>query len=412
MGDCFISRRGLTYTPPSNKNFFGYDINLSEPNPQLRVYYPSEVNNYEYLPAKMEYATGVFDYGSWSNIAGNTFMPRPCMLNYDGTVAYYLDPNNYTKKEDGTPSDVANVNFPGNAMMEWGKLFTKRWETPDGIYHFRVCDIQLDNDYECWCNYDINNNQIPNFYTPIYFGSFDGTRLRSISGQGNMVNQTRQVEIARAQANGADYYTETFGDRLLIQDLLTLMAKSTDGQNAYGKGVCGGGSAIGQGTMNTKGLFWGANNQTSGVKVFGMENWWGNIWRAVAGWIYTSGIQKVKITRGVKDGSSAIDYNLTGDGYQSIPSSTLSGTSGSYISATLSTDFGRLPVRVNGSGSTYEPDALWFPAVSNAVNYVVVGHDTTQQYQPGPFCGYLSLSATAAGAANNGAALSCKPSAN
>lgn len=46
-------------------------------------------------------------------------MPRPCMLKSDGTVDYYLDPDDYTKKEDGeTPSDIANVNYNGNAMME------------------------------------------------------------------------------------------------------------------------------------------------------------------------------------------------------------------------------------------------------------------------------------------------------
>lgn len=41
-----------------------------------------------------------FSYGDWQNAF---FMPRPCMLKYDGTVDYYLDPNNYEiKAEEST----------------------------------------------------------------------------------------------------------------------------------------------------------------------------------------------------------------------------------------------------------------------------------------------------------------------
>jgi hypothetical protein len=37
----------------------------------------------------------VFGYGDWKDAF---FMPRPCMLRYDGTVDYYLDPNDYSRK--------------------------------------------------------------------------------------------------------------------------------------------------------------------------------------------------------------------------------------------------------------------------------------------------------------------------
>ena len=41
--------------------------------------------------------------------------------------------------------------------------------------------------------------------------------------------------------------------------------------------------------MNTKGMFWGASDKTSGVKVFGMENPLGNVWRRTAGLICNAG---------------------------------------------------------------------------------------------------------------------------
>ena len=37
-----------------------------------------------------------FNYGSWEDAF---FMPRPCMLKLDGTVDYYLNPNDYSLKE-------------------------------------------------------------------------------------------------------------------------------------------------------------------------------------------------------------------------------------------------------------------------------------------------------------------------
>jgi hypothetical protein len=49
-----------------------------------------------------------FNYGSWKNAF---FMPRPCMLKFDGTVDYYLNPNDYSKKEDGTASDITNFEY-------------------------------------------------------------------------------------------------------------------------------------------------------------------------------------------------------------------------------------------------------------------------------------------------------------
>ena len=388
---------------------FGYDLTVATSDCAARVVYPSGVDNSAYAPVAMNFTTGVFNYGGWSNTAGNNFMPKPCMLNYNGTVAYYLNPNDYTKKVDGTASDVANTAFGGNAMMEWPKIYTKR-EYVNGVYKFRCCDIKLDSSYDCWSNYDKNNNEINHFYTPIYFGSNGNSRLRSISGQSNYVNDIAATEIHYATVNGDGWYTEVLADRLLIQDLLVLMAKSTDTQTAYGTGRVAGSntSAIGQGTMNTNGLFWGSSDQTSGVKVFGMENWWGNLWRRTAGWICANGTQKVKLTQGTHDGSSATDYKLDGTGYLALSGATPAGTSsGGYISA-MKNDlpFGRIPVTVSGSSSTYEADGLGFN--NGQVNYALVGGSWASMLIAGAFSTLMDFKVDSI-STSSGVALSCKP---
>ena len=387
---------------------FGYDLDTSDSNPATRVTYPSDVDNAAYAAAKMNFSTGVFNYGNWPSTPGEAFMPRPCMLTYAGIVDQYLNPNDYTKKVDGSTSDVANTSFGGNAMMEWPKIYTKR-ELVDDVYKFRCCDIPLGDDWECWTNYDKNNKEIDHFYTPIYYGSLVSNRLRSISGQANLVSKTASDEITYAKANGADaWYIEVLADRLLICDLLTMMAKSTDHQVSYGYGRCkdGNTSAIGQGTMNTKGLFWGEDDQTSGVKVFGMENWWGNLWRRTAGYINANGTQKVKITRGTKDGSVATDYNTDGTNYLSISGATPAGTSGGYINTMKTMPYGRLPVTANGSGTTYEADGLWFNNGQN--NYALFGGSWRYALLCGGFCVGLDRAASYS-YADVGAALSCKP---
>ena len=95
---------------------YGFHVNGNESNPAAMVTYLKDAVGM--TPAKMNYTADCFDYGSWQDAF---FMPRPCMLKYDGTVDYYLDPDDYSKKEDGTASDVANTSYGGNAMMEWGQ---------------------------------------------------------------------------------------------------------------------------------------------------------------------------------------------------------------------------------------------------------------------------------------------------
>lgn len=394
-------------TPKKRDYLFGYDLVKATSSPTGRVTYPSDVDNADFTPAAMNFTSGVFNYGGWAFEPGEKFMPRPCMLTYAGVVDQYLNPDDYTKKVDGSSSDVANTSFGGNAMMEWPKIYTKRWEE-NGVYHFRCSDTPQDDDWDCWCNYDRNNNQIDHFYTPIYFGSLVSSKLRSISGASNSVSTTAANEITYAKANGDDWYTEVLADRLLLQDLLVMMARSTECQTAFGYGRCtsSNSSAIAPGTMNTKGMFWGSNDQTSGVKVFGMENVWGNLWRRTAGWINANGTQKVKLTRGTHDGSTATDYNTDGSGYISVASATPSGTSGGYISSMKTEAYGRLPVTASGSSSTYEADGLSYN--NGQINYAYVGGPWDSGLVVGPF--YVSLrNAASRSASYYGAALSCKP---
>lgn len=345
---------------------YGVHINSADSNPKTRVRYLADAVGM--TPAKMNFTSGTFDYGSWANAF---FMPKPCMLKTNGQVDYYLNENDLTKKIDGSASDVANVNYDGNAMMEWGNGTDIIWWKiePDrgnpNSASLYVANYQADKDFKNLNFIDINGNEKAHFYTPIYNGSLDSNnKLRSISGQTVIESKTVSQEMTYARANGTGYEIEQYVDRLLINILLIIMGKSTDTQDVFGRGMSENASAeniwLKTGTMDSKGLFWGENAGKAGVKVLGMENYYGNQWRRTVGLILANGIVKVKLSPSTKDGSSATNYNTDGTGYIEIPNSTPSGTSGGYIKDMLYTALGMFPISITGSSSTYYSDSCQF----------------------------------------------------
>lgn len=406
----FVSQRYVLY---------GCRVNKNDSNPATRVEYLENCDNANFEAAKMNYTSGIFEYGSWENawfIQGC----KPCMLKYDGTVDYYLNPNDYTKKlDDGTASDIANTAYEGNAMVEiplvWLKTFT------EGNYqYYYFSDIQIDSDYHAYPFYNSQGHLMQATYMPIYNGTAISTggvtRLRSMSGQTIMNNVAGTTEITYATNNNPSginspiWHTEVLSDRLLINALLLLIGKSTDGQTTFGNGHYTGGSSasslLKSGTMNTRGLFWGTNGTGSGVKVFGMENWWGNQWRGIAGYLNVNGTQKIKLTYDKTDGSTVNGYNTTGEGYITLGNMTPSGTSGGYISDSVVNEYGWFPKTVSGSQTTYECDGLWFN--NSQSNYAVVGGDCAAGFLAGPWCVALDTAVSNAHW-HTGATVSCKP---
>lgn len=393
---------------------YGFHINGDESSPSNAVTYLRDAVGM--TPAHMNFSTGMFEYGSWKNAF---FMPKPCMVKYDGTTDYYLNENNYAYKEDGSASDVANDSYAGNAMMEWGangmiwyKIVPDENDTKSASIY--IANYKEDDDY---VNYSFINNEgnvVDRFYTPIYTGWNDSTgRMRSISGKAPLTSTTANQEITASQKNNPTgqnmWYTEVFADIQLINFLLILISKSLDSQTAFGQGYTEGGSSASSlhnsGTCNDKGLFYGTTSTSQSVKVFGMENWWGNHWRRYAGHIVVSGSQRIKMTYGTQDGSTASAYNTNGTGYI-VKGVTPTGTSGGYLNQMIFDAQCGLPKNASGSSSTYYCDGLWF--TNSITSYALRGGYCGAGSLDGLF--YVSLITVASDTSwGLGSALSCKP---
>ncbi len=435
---------------------YGFHIDPDESDPSDAVTYLMDAVGME--PAKM--GTTAFNYGSWKNAF---FMPKPCMLKYDGTVDYYLDPNDYTKKVDGTASDVGNLAYGGNAMMEFPKIWYKFEQgVANGEGYFYVSNQQVDNTYKCWSNMDCDGNIIDHFYMPIYNGATYNEKMRSISGitlapwsttaysasatyaVGDKVNYNGRMwkcitaieiaeafdpekweqfafngntsgeeEIAQATANNTtektEWYIDQFCDRVLINGLLVLISKSIDTQGSFGRGVDSGSQAAKEiyvtGSLNDKGLFYGSTaNGNTAVKVFGMENWWALVWHRTAGLIGGANNSYLyKLTASTADGSTASAYNTNGSGYLSTD---CKPTSNNYVKQMKFGVWGWLPFKVGAYSTQYYADYYY-----NGTGFALFGGASTY----GAFCGAFFVALSSAVSYRiwaSGAAPSCKPCAS
>ena len=418
------------YLHPTVGYYYGFDLDLENNDPDRRVTYPSDVENADYAPAGMNFSTKTFSYGGWPSTAGVDFMPKPCILKGDGTVQSYLNPNDYSKTVDGADSSIASLSYmmanKKNAMMEWPKIYTHR-EVVNGIYKFRCCDKPLNDEWDCWCNYDINNNEIDHFYTAIYpaYITGSGDTLLPISMSGSDISTYSSFASSPIyiynypKKVGSDWNVEVLADRLLIQDLLVMMAKTTDGQTAYGYSY--GDTTSNTGFQDKKGLFYGHGGSETGttgpIKVFGMEGFFGWRGRLLAGLLLDGSDVKVKLTNGTHDGSSTTDYNAEGTGYITIASladyMTTIGSYSGYISGTLNESYGRIPILKDGSNTTYECDEInYVRASSGATKYPYVGGSYSAVESTilagGPFT--INMTQSTSDSSTWGVvALSCKP---
>ena len=355
------------YPDDNFTGLLGFDIDLDDSYPSTRVTYPSDVDNYKCTPV-----TASSD-GDWRDLITNWIFPKPCVLYPSGVVKGYLKENDYTKYLDGTDAtdDITDANNLGlNVMMEWPKIYTKRWEV-NGVYSFRCSNVKVDDTYECWCNINDNGEEIDHFYTGVYLSSDtrDENIRQSISGASQTSETTTSAFTTKCQANGAGWGPEEAIDRMLINDLLTMVYKTTDIPLAILGGIAPGYNST-AGANNNNGMFYGSN---AGIKVFGMENWWtswgGNInsyARYISGLYCNKGHISIKLP-----GNS--EYTDVGE---------ISGTSGGYINGTKTTNFGRFPISTGGSSSTYESDALVYSTSYTYSAYATGGVDS---YLNGPF---------------------------
>lgn len=325
----------------------------------------------------------------------------PCAVNFAGELKYFLDVNDFTKKEDGSSSNNSDTTTDLNFYMRIKLLYRRKRKNANGDTEIDISNVKVNDEYKPYGGFVKPDGSLREYiYLPIYRGSLINNRVRSIAGQTPMSGQTAPNERTYCQNNGAGHDMITHSDREVIEDLFMLLFKNTDSQTVLGQGKSNGGDNVGaclkSGTMDTKGLFYGSTSTAEGIKFMGMENRWASQWERILGEVLVNGVRKVKLCQGTFDGSTVEDYNFTGEGYIALTElSTISGSSGGYISQEQTVDdIGTFPVVISGSSSTNECDGMWF---NNSGTMVALrGGVSSSGALCGMFCSNLSDPASAA----------------
>lgn len=181
---------------------YGFSIDQTISDPSISVSYIKGCDNEYYAPSFMNFAKDAYDWGDWKDAF---FIGKPCMLKSNGQVDYYLDPNDYTKKMDGTDSDVSNMDYDGNTMVEFPPIYIKREQVGKTINVY-ISNVKADNDFEAWNCKREDGTYNEHWYFAAYGISSRKGLLRSMSdtSPNSSWDFNSEIKAARANGNGED----------------------------------------------------------------------------------------------------------------------------------------------------------------------------------------------------------------
>ena len=242
--------------------------------PGSRIEYIGANKDYEPISVTMG---GGFSLKSWADfplLKAN----KPYMVHADGTPDYRLREDDYTKKEDGTASDVANANYNGGAFSWLMKIYkNEEMVGDDRIVRF---SFTARDGYEPVGFIDPNNKELEGVWLPMYYGSIlgaDGATPRMVSLSGMQPHHTKDTAAQKTAITNFSSRAVFLGGPIVetITDLLIMFAKTTNLQEAYGYGNCAGYDASQSPTYGVKqnavvggGQFYGTDDQHSLNKIF------------------------------------------------------------------------------------------------------------------------------------------------
>lgn len=272
---------------------------------------------------------------------------KPCLFK-DGKVVGYLNPNDYSKFENGDPADITSgdagdvmVEFPrrGVKISKSGKIITVSMtddpDDPEFTYYAHTRG-ETKKDY---------------FYLGAYLGSGPDNysnplvKMRSLSDQNITHDKDASSLVYCAHENGEGYEHMTWYQLVYIQVMYVLQFKGQlNSQTTVGIGS-GSESLYDHvtGQLNKNGLCYGdTSTGNSLVKLFGLEDLWNVYCTFIAG-IHINNLRSIYIT---SYGNGTEEDKYTGSRIQE--------ETGGYIDDVFATsELGFFPLSVNGSSSTF-----------------------------------------------------------
>lgn len=298
---------------------------------------------------------------------------KRCVLNANGTVAYYLHPTNSTLKADGSAATIDGS--AGNVMVEIPKFYHK-YENVGGVHKYSISPI-AEAGYTLHPAFIRGGVEKDFRYYPAYEGHNLGSKLISGSGRVPTVSKTRATFRGYAAANGTGWSLIDWNLLYAVQLLFLTEYATFDTQAMLGNGndsggdytmTTGGSNGIGNGSSPS-------TNDDTWMSYRGIENWYASMWK------FIDGVNVQERVYFVNDNPATFADNVfTGDYVSTgITSAAVNG----FISNMSSSNKGFIPSEVTGSSSTKVPDHF-YPGIGNRI-VVFGGHAGNGLYAGGFF---------------------------
>lgn len=290
--------------PASETRTMTARFNLSDSNPATWG---------EYLDDAVNMTAGD---SAWDEFFGH----YPAMIK-DGAIVGELDPSEgYAKYIDGTAADITS-GADGDVMIVFPRRDLRIWK--DNEYLYVSMTGKLDKaDYDHYAH-KYKGNDCDWFALGRYKGYYDGTKLRSLSGQTPSVDITIGNFRTYAQAGGTGYEQSAFYQLTYRQAMYMLKYLGQNAQIAIGRGYVDGNSAAHiTGGTDALGMDYGETTGKVQCSLFGLEDFWGNVKEFIDG-IYSDSNRKLFTADG--------NYNDTGTNYTDANTQSFSGNVSGYL---------------------------------------------------------------------------------
>lgn len=283
---------------------------------------------------------------AWDEFFGH----YPCLVK-DKEEVGNLNPNNFAEFEDGTSADITSGDA-GDVMIAFPRRGLKIETSSDGNTVTISMTDDLDNTDFKFMAHTRGETVKEKFYLGAYEGYNISNKLRSLSGKTPIVDRTIGIFRRYARNNGASdgnggsgYDQFAFYQLTYIQVMYLLKYKNLDSQTAVGRGyVDGNWSSIATGNTNTKGMDFGETTGKQQMKLFGLEDLWGNIHDWIDGLFCNSSRYILTATQG---------FNNTGSGYTNQGQEATSDIDGYMTKPQGTTETGFIIKQASGSITTY-----------------------------------------------------------
>lgn len=194
--------------------------------------------NKDYTPISVNKSTGEASLNSWADfptILGN----KPYMVSADGTPDYRLDENDYTKREDGTASDVSNTAYAGGAFAWIPKIY--KFEQTIGNDRIVKFSTTKREGFEPVGFVDSDNKELEGVWIPMFYGAVlgaDASTPKMTSLAGTQPGYSRNTSQEKTAIDNFGARAKFFGGAIVqtLTDLLIMWGKSTNSQAVYGNG--------------------------------------------------------------------------------------------------------------------------------------------------------------------------------